>query len=80
MHKYIIMVFRKDRDGTFVTQYSINRLTLNDLQSLFGIDESNPMFDCYLVTEAQRTSIEKDIGIRLNLAQFDYEVSCESAD
>lgn len=80
MHQYIIMVFRRDRDGTFVTQHSLNRLTLNDLQSLFGIDESNPMFDCYPVAEAQRASIEMDIGIRLNLAQFDYQVSCEAVD
>jgi hypothetical protein len=80
MYQYTVMVFEKDGDDTLVAQYKINRLTLSELQRLFGIDGSNPMFDCYLVSETQRESIEKDIGIRLDIARFDYFVSCESAD
>lgn len=78
MNQYVVMVFEKDGDSSLVSQYNINQLTLAELQSLFCIDESNPMFDCYLVSESQREYIEKDIGIRLDISKFDYFVSCES--
>jgi len=50
------------------------RITLADLQALFGRPEDDPMYDAYAVTEAQRPSLEKLLGRSLDLSRFEYFV------
>lgn len=74
---YVLEVFDKV-DETLSSSHLIHGLSLADLQRMFGIDESNPMFDCYPVAEAQKAALESAAGVRIDLDRFDYFVTAES--
>lgn len=47
-------------------------LDLAYLQGLFGLPEDNPMYDAYDVYEKQKVELEKYIGQKINLDEYDY--------
>jgi hypothetical protein len=73
------MVFEKNCDN-LAYQYKINKLTPEQLQKLFDVDQSNHMFDCFPVAESQKEAIEKDTGVPMDFSRFDYFISAETAD
>jgi hypothetical protein len=80
LYKRTLEIFRKDGDDSLVGICYIEGLSLDDLQRMFNIEQSNPMFDGYPVTTLQKEALEKATGMEIDLSKFDYFVSCELAE
>jgi len=54
------------------------RIAVKDLQTLFAEPPSNPMYDCYPVSDSQKAALEALTGEKILLSAYDYFVECEA--
>jgi len=72
----LIRVFQKEGDD-FLSEVILKDVTLEELQKLFNIEKSNPMYDCYPVTEKQKCFLEGKANISIDLDSYDYFVEAD---
>jgi|GEM_PF-5310819 len=60
-----IVVAYESKTGHVKQTFDIPCVPLSTLQEVFGICKSNPMYDCYLVTEKEKKLLEDLLGEKL---------------
>jgi len=73
----VIRYFEKDGDKC-VGEEKLPEIDLGVLQELFDLTSKNPMYDCFLVTEKQRTFLNQFIKVEINLNEYDYFIEFDS--
>jgi hypothetical protein len=53
---------------------------LAELQALFGVPSTNPMYDCWPVGLAQAARVSELAGVPVDLTQFAYFVTAHAVD
>lgn len=63
----------------FVAEAELNGASLEDLQALFQVEETNPMYDCWKVEERHVRALERWVTVPINLKSYSYFLEAESA-
>lgn len=66
-------------DGTLAGEAGMPLAQLVELQALFGVPSSDPMYDCWPVGTAQADRVSELAGVPVDLAHFEYFVSAHAA-
>jgi len=75
MIHYVIEQFSSS--GDLLATYSLHDIDLPELQRLFNIAPSNPMYDMYPIGTDQRSRLEVASGKRFDLDTYNYYVTAE---
>jgi hypothetical protein len=55
-----------------------SRVSVVDLQELFGVSGGNPMYDSFAVTQAQVEPLSRATGASIDLERYDYFVDADA--
>ncbi|MGL6341934.1 MAG: DUF7683 domain-containing protein [Waterburya sp.] len=73
----ILRWFEKEGDD-LVGEKTIDNISLELLQKLFGIDSENPMYDCYPVESAEQINyLQNLLNFELDTKSYDYFIECD---
>jgi hypothetical protein len=76
----VLRWFEKEGEN-LIGQKTIDNISLEQLQKLFGIDSQNPMYDCYLVeSDEQINYLQSLLDFQLDTQSYDYLVECEAIE
>lgn len=70
----VLEAFRKDT-GALVFEVALSDLNLETLQTIFGVPEGDPMYDCWPVREEHVPLLRSNVDCSIDLDRYDYFVS-----
>jgi hypothetical protein len=72
-----ITFYEKDPSEDLIGEYELNKITIQDLEKLFGKQSNDPMFyACYPLYKEHVDYIEAITNVKLYLEKFDYFIEC----
>lgn len=71
--------FEKDPSDNFVGETQLLGLSLPALQSVFGVEAENLMFDSWSVEDAHLEFLAKHVDVEIDLSKFDYFVEADAS-
>lgn len=75
MQRYLRWFSKKDTSLQGEVPFSCP--PLEELQSLFAVDTTNPMVDCWAVTAVHKQRMEEVAGVSILLEKFDYFIEVD---
>lgn len=76
----VITIFKKNDDESFLGDISIDKIELSELQKIFNLESSNPMYDCYEVSTEHALFFKEKVGIDFDFKKYTYFVECNLID
>ena len=73
MTRWVLRAFEKTGDE-LISEHTLEGVHIDEIRSLTGQPDSNPMYDVYPVSKAQASWVEAKTGQTLDFSQFDYFV------
>ncbi|MGH9646986.1 MAG: DUF7683 domain-containing protein [Bryobacteraceae bacterium] len=70
----VLEAFRKDTE-TLAFETPLRDIGLRTLQMIFGVPESNPMYDCWPVEVGHVPLLQPYVDCSIDLDRYDYFVS-----
>jgi hypothetical protein len=64
------------RNDEWVGEVRLRGVKLPQLQKLFGVPTSNPMYDCFKVEKKHVPMVQRWTGVPISLDKFDYFIEC----
>jgi hypothetical protein len=75
-----VLVWYSNHDDGFVAEHSLGRIDFAQLKALFKPPPDDPlMYDSYPVGRDEAASLERLLGITIDLANFSYFVECDAS-
>jgi hypothetical protein len=78
--KRSITVFEKGDDDFIKDEFELRDICLRELQDLFSVDDENPMYDCFEITDKEAGYFKEKYNIEFDLEKYIYYLECYSAD
>ena len=70
----VLEAFQKDTEA-FAFEAPLRGISLPQLQMIFGVPESDPMYDCWAVKEQHVLLLQPHVDSPIDLNRYDYFVS-----
>ncbi|MGI0482065.1 DUF7683 domain-containing protein [Geminocystis sp. CENA526] len=78
MIKRLLRSFEKKGEN-LVGETLLNNVSLEELQKLFKVDSSNPMYDCYLIENKEQFDyLQNKFNVKLNDELYDYYLETDT--
>lgn len=76
-HKVVRVLewYEKDPGDCLIGEEVLLGVTLEELQEIFEIEKSNPMYDCYKVEIKEANKLQNFIKTKIDTEQYNYFVA-----
>lgn len=73
-----LRLYEKDPGDDLVGEVELPDIDLREMQMIYGVDQNNPMFDCWRVEKHHNEFLEKYINIRVDFERYDYFIEADA--
>ena len=75
--KRVVRAYEKEGEH-LISEFSLEGISLSELQDLFGESKQNLMVDNYLISSTQASYFQKRLNTAFNFDTFDYFLECDA--
>lgn len=75
--KRVVRAYEKEGEH-LISEFSLEGISLSELQELFGESKQNLMVDNYLISSTQASYFQKRLNTAFNFDTFDYFLECDA--